>query len=221
MCGRFALAVNSNKIKAQFSVDELPELKSRYNIAPTQDVLFLTQINNENHVELFRWGLIPFFAKDKKVNPPLINARAETVFEKPAFRKCIQSKRGIIIMSGFYEWHEEQGKKQPYYFKQARGKYLGIAAIWDSWQAGGEVIRTCCLVTTEANDLGNRIHNRMPVILTKEEQALWMNNEDFNKELLAELMLPYKKRDLVCYPVTPLMNNSRFEAKTAVVPLKK
>lgn len=220
MCGRFSLAINTNKIKAQFSLETLPELKSRFNIAPTQEVLFLTKAHDETHAELFRWGLIPFFAKDKKSSLSMINARAETVFEKPAFRRCIQSKRGIMVMSGYFEWHEEEGKKKPYYFKHSKDDYLAIAAIWDSWQSPTNVIHSCCLITTTTNELGATIHSRMPVILNKEEQALWMNNEDFNKEQLQEIMHPYQESDLMCYPVTSLMNSSRFEDKTAILPIE-
>lgn len=219
MCGRFALDINTNKLKRQFGLELLPEIKSVYNITPTQKVLFLIKVDEEIHAELFQWGLIPYFAKDKKIKPPLINARAETVFEKPAFRKLVQSKRGIIVMSGFYEWHEEEGRKQPYYFKQIKDNYLAIAAFWDIWQLENEVIHTCCLVTTRANALGLPVHTRMPVILSEEGQGIWMNNEEFDKEQLMSYLVPYKVNDLVCYPVTPLMNDARFESKKAILPL--
>jgi putative SOS response-associated peptidase YedK len=219
MCGRFALEIHTHKLKSQFSLTDLPELRSRYNISPTQQILFLVSINDEIHAELFQWGLIPFFAKDKKVNPPLINARAETLFEKPAFRHSVKAKRGLIVMSGFYEWHGEGNLKQPYYFKHKNNDYLAIAAFWDLWQSNEETIHSCCLVTTVANSVGTSIHPRMPVILTKDEQALWMDNSQFDKDQLKLLMHPYSHDDLVCYPVTTAMNNSRFESSQAILPI--
>nr|WP_233588703.1 SOS response-associated peptidase [Legionella sp. km535] len=171
---------------------------------------------NELHL---RWGLIPFWAKDKKEVGMLINARAETLFEKPAFCQPIKSKRGIMVMSGFYEWHLEQGIKQPYYVTSKNQEYLAIAALWDTWQSGDEVIHSCCLITTDANELMRPIHHRMPVLLSKEDQMIWMNNQEYNPGQLISIMQPCSGDDLISYRVTREMNTAAFDLPDAILPL--
>jgi putative SOS response-associated peptidase YedK len=220
MCGRFALVPKSNQVKYQFNLDEDFDFNPRYNIAPGSKVLFLCAPDSSAVKALnLHWGLIPFWAKDKKISGSLANARAETIFEKPAFRQSIKSKRGIMVMSGFYEWHTDQGVKQPFYFKQQNDSLLAVAAIWDSWQSEHEIIHSCCLITTSANALMKSIHQRMPVILSKAEQKVWMNNQECNTLQLMELMHPYRPDDLTCYPVTTAMSNSRYESDQAIIPL--
>lgn len=220
MCGRFAFIPKYDKLQYQFHVNDISEITPRYNIAPGASVLVLCspdaiQIN----AVYLRWGLIPFWANDKKGAGALTNARAETIFEKPAFRQSIKSKRGIMVMSGFYEWRIEQGIKQPYYIKQEKDEYLAIAALWDTWQLDEEVIHSCCLITTRANPLMEPIHHRMPVILSKEHQSLWLSNQQYHQEQLTEIMQPYAGTDLVCFPVTREMNRSSFDLPSAIEPL--
>ncbi len=220
MCGRFAFVHKYDKLHYQFQVSETMEITPRYNIPPGSTVLFLCSPDgiqvNELHL---RWGLIPFWAKDKKEVGMLINARAETLFEKPAFRQPIKSKRGIMVMSGFYEWHLEQGLKQPYYVTSKNQEYLAVAALWDTWQSGEEVIHSCCLITTGANELMRSIHHRMPVLLSKEDQMIWMNNQEYNPAQLISIMQPYPSDDLISYPVTREMNTAAFDLPAAIQPL--
>lgn len=221
MTGRFALYAPYAKIKAQFDVEEFAELTPRYNITPGQKILFLSQLNEDhsNHLLYLSWGLVPFWAKDKKIGNRLIIARAETVSDKPAFRQSFKSKRGVIIMSGFFEWKQEQ-IKQPYYFKNKNDELLAVAAIWDRWQSEeGEVIESCCLITTNANKLMMPIHHRMPALLNKNDLPLWMDNTQCNKPELLKLLNPYSNDGLECYPVTTKMNNSRFNDHQAIEPL--
>jgi putative SOS response-associated peptidase YedK len=150
----------------------------------------------------------------------LSNARADTIYQKPAFRHALKSKRGIIVMSGFYEWHAEDGIKQPYYIKHQLDEYLAIAAIWDTCQIDTEVIHSCCLITTDANPMMSAVHHRMPVILSKEEQGIWLNNEEYQPEQLNNIMRPYQNNDLLCFSVTREVNYSKFESSRAIVPLK-
>lgn len=222
MCGRFALESRPEKIKAQFSAEGLPDLVPRYNIAPSQDVLFLMQSSDASiHGELFTWGLIPFFSKEKKVIPPLYNARAETIATKPSFRDALKSRRGIVIMSGFFEWRQVNGIKQPYYISKKNKELLAIAALWETWcSPEGEVIHSCCLITTEANEVMQPLHNRMPVILNPKQQHIWMDNSHFDRDFLLSVLLPYSEDDLQIYPVTPKMNNWRFTDREAIKPLK-
>ncbi|MBA2655422.1 MAG: SOS response-associated peptidase [Tatlockia sp.] len=177
MCGRFALIPDDEIIKTQFAVSEVPPLEPQYNIAPSLTVLAIVKVEHHNHAVLFRWGLIPYWAKDKKIGNSLTNARAETVMEKPAFRKAFQSRRCLMVMSGFFEWQEQGAVKQPYYNKHKNNKLMAIAGLWESWQSanGDEVIQSCCLITTKANELLDPIHHRMPVVLNKDAQALWLN----------------------------------------------
>jgi putative SOS response-associated peptidase YedK len=203
-------------------LDEDFDFNPRFNIAPGSPAFFLCSPDSTSLKALnLHWGLIPFWAKDKKISASLANARAETLFEKPAFRQSVKSKRGIMVMSGFYEWHTEQGSKQPYYFKQQNDSLLAVAALWDTWQSETETIHSGCLITTAANSLMQPIHQRMPVILSKTEQAVWMNNQECNQGQLMDLMHPYRPEDLICYPVTRQMNNSRFESPDANVPLNE
>lgn len=220
MCGRFAFVPKYDKLRYQFHLNEPVELTPRYNIAPGATVLFLCSPDGSHINPLnLRWGLIPFWAKDKKSAGALINARAETIFEKPAFRQALKSKRGFMVMSGFYEWRVEQGIKQPYYIKQQQDEYLAIAAIWDTCQIEGEVIHSCCLVTTSANQLMAPIHQRMPVILSKEDQLVWMNNQEYHPEQLNKIMHPYGGNDLMCFPVTKAVNSSKFDSSESIVPI--
>jgi putative SOS response-associated peptidase YedK len=220
MCGRFAFVPKYDTLRYQFHVNETVEITPRYNIAPGALVYFLCSPDGiEVNALQLRWGLIPSWAKDKKSVGSLINARAESLFEKPAFRQAIKSKRGIMVMSGFYEWHLERGVKQPYYVTSKNNEYLAIAALWDTWQSEEEVIHSCCLITTNANELMLPIHHRMPVILSKEDQKIWMNNQNYNQAQLISIMQPYTKEDLISYPVTREMNVAAFDVPRAIEPL--
>jgi putative SOS response-associated peptidase YedK len=217
MCGRFALNTDIEQLQKEFKVTELPEVSSRFNIAPSQDILILIQTpEGEVKGNLFTWGLIPFFAKDRTINPPLINARAESIDTKPAFRHSLKNKRGLIVMSGFFEWHTEDGKKQPYYITSKNNNLLAIAALWDIWQSSeGEIIHSCCLITTASNSLLQSVHHRMPAILNVSEQKLWLDTSSYDKTLLATLH-PYAEDDLTLYPVTKKVSYWRYTEKDAI-----
>jgi len=223
MCGRFALDANVKTVKAQFHIDEMMDIEPRFNIAPTEEVLTLFHAG-ENHLKpvMLYWGLIPFWAKDKTIGQRLINARAETVSQKPAYRAAFKKRRCLVIMSGFFEWRREGERKQPFYFFQKEEQLLAVAAIWEHWQDNnsGESIHSCCLITTNANELMKPIHNRMPVILDEQTQSLWLDKEPDRRQLQS-ILRPYPHQDLACYPVTPKMNNARFKDKQAIEPIKQ
>lgn len=153
--------------------------------------------------------------------PKPVNARAETIFVKAAFRQGIKYKRCLIPMSGFYEWHQEEGLKQPYFFQKKNHDLLAVAALWDTWHQNDEVIHSCCLITTDANTLINPVHHRMPVILSEEAQAIWLDNAQCPKEKLIELMKPHAYEDLEGYRVTTLVNKADFDHPLAIEPLSK
>nr|WP_223800033.1 SOS response-associated peptidase [Legionella longbeachae] len=217
MCGRFAYIASYNKLKYQFHLSNSIEITPRFNIAPEAEVVCLLKTDtHEIQSVLLRWGLIPSWTKDRKKTESLINARAETIFEKPAFRQAMKSKRCLMPMSGFYEWHDEKGIKQPYFFQKNNYDLLAVAALWDTWQHEEGVIHSCCLITTDVNPLMLPIHHRMPVILDEEAQSIWLNNTQCDKAQLMALMKPYSYEDLEGYRVTTLMNNAGFDYPLAM-----
>ncbi|MCL9685727.1 SOS response-associated peptidase [Legionella maioricensis] len=220
MCGRFAYVASYEKLKYQFGLTHSIEITPRFNIAPGAEVVCVVQTNpGEIQGIVLHWGLIPSWTTDRKKLGSLINARAETLFEKPAFREAMKTKRCLMPMSGFYEWHPEAGVKQPYFFRKMSQDLLAIAALWDTWQGDGEVIHSCCLITTDANTLMLPVHHRMPVILDEQAQAIWLDNSQCDKEQLMELLKPYPHDDLEGYRVSTLMNRASFEQPLAIDPL--
>ncbi len=168
MCGRFTLTTNIATIAQAFQVEPTLQTAPRYNVAPTQEVVTVMR-DETKHLALLRWGLIPSWAKDESIGNKMINARAETLAEKPSFKRLLTSKRCLIVADGFYEWKKEAGGKTPMYFTLKDKEPFAFAGLWDTWHSpNGEQIRTCTLITTQPNDLVSPVHDRMPVILTPE-----------------------------------------------------
>lgn len=171
MCGRFTLSVFPEVLTQIFEVEKIPDFKPQYNIAPTQMVLVVlyNSEGNKREIQRLRWGLIPSWAKDQSMGARLINARAETVAEKPAFRRAFKRQRCLVVADGFYEWQQQDGKKQPYYFRLSNGRPFSFAGLWEEWQSPEqERIKSCTILTTQANELLQMVHDRMPVILQQE-----------------------------------------------------
>ena len=175
----------------------------------------LPVIDNEDSdkIRLYRWGLVPFWVKDEQaadsISTKTFNAKAETVFEKPSFRTSIKSKRCLVLVDGFYEWHQHKAKKYPYYIRMADGSAFAMAGIWDDWQnkSTGENIRTFSIMTTGANELLAQIHNtrkRMPVILKQEDEARWLS-DGLDRDEIKNLLVPYDGDDLCAHPVSKLI----------------
>jgi putative SOS response-associated peptidase YedK len=221
MCGRFALDSEPQIIKSQFNVGVMPQLEPNYNAAPTEPILFL--IKSEEGMlrgELFRWGLIPFFSKEVLKSRPLINARSETIEQSPAFKQPFKSKRGLVVMNGFFEWTDEEGVKQPYYICRKDRKLLAIASLWDLWEGpSGDVIYSCCMITTPPNELLAPFHDRMPAILEKTEQIIWLDLNCRNVDQLKQCLIPYSKDELIMYPVTRKVGSPYFKNKATIIPL--
>ena len=222
MCGRFSLVTNAEKLLYQFpGLATWPAAVTRYNIAPTQSIWMLCQ-TPDHGLELIScaWGLIPFWETDIKTARPLFNARSETLSDKPVFKEAYQKRRGLVIMSGFFEWQTVDGKKQPWYITRDDDRLLTVAAIWESRadDYGNRVI-SCSLVTTAANELMQPIHDRMPVLVADKDRDLWLDSQVFDKAALAELERPKTVAHLIRYPVTPKMNNARFDSPAAILPL--
>ena len=181
MCGRFAFYSPSEATAALFGVSGALPVEARYNIAPTQ---FVAAIRNgeDNNPELamLRWGLVPFWAKDPSIGNRMINARAETVAEKPAFRAAYRHRRCLVLADGFYEWHREGSVKTPYYISSADGQPFAFAALWENWNSKDtdESVQSTTLITTEANDFMASLHQRMPVVLTPDTAPRWLQGGD-------------------------------------------
>jgi putative SOS response-associated peptidase YedK len=224
MCGRFTLNQLSARLSQVFHVEPVPDLAAEYNIAPTQLVATVLQ-NPESEKREFKqlhWGLIPSWAKDARMGAKLINARAETAAEKPAFRSAFKHRRCLVVADGFYEWQQQQGKKQPFYFRLPDGQPFGFAGLWEKWRTPAkEEIISCTILTTAANELLQPIHERMPVILEPEDYDLWLDSQVQTPQTLQQLLRPYPASAMTAYPVSTLVNNSQYNSPQCIIPLSE
>ncbi|GAB4244988.1 MAG: SOS response-associated peptidase [Stanieria sp.] len=212
MCGRFTQTNSSSEIAKAFNLADVPPLEPQYNITPTQQVATILRSDpkSEREFRWLRWGLIPYWAKDRNIGNKLINARAETVTQKPSFRSAFRHCRCLIMASGFYEWQQEENRKQPFYIQKKDRLPFGFAGLYSTWQPqAGETISTCTIITTEANEIMEQIHKRMPVILETDDYDLWLDPTRQQPELLQSLLQPYNSDKLQVYPVSTLVNNPR------------
>ncbi len=204
-----------------FQLEQVPVLPLRYNIAPTQNVAAV-RLRSEQHTRelvFLRWGLIPRWAKDTKIGNSLINGRADTVAEKPSFRSAFKHRRCLVIADGFYEWKKQGTKKQPFYFQLKDGEPFAFAGLWESWSPpDGEKIESCALLTTEANEVVSPVHDRMPVILQKEDYEIWLDPAVQERERLQPLLAPYPSGQMKAYPVSTTVNNARNDVAACVEP---
>ncbi len=206
MCGRYTLKTPVNTLAEQFQIDELPSsLTASYNIAPTQRVATVLTENGKRKLEMLHWGLIPSWAKDPEVGNKMINARAETVAEKPSYRKAFKERRCLVLADGFYEWQKTENGKRPFYIRMEDGSPFAFAGLWESWHNGGE-IRSCTIITTAPNELAAPIHNRMPVILHPEDYEMWLDPDFDEREPLTSLLKPYPADAMEAYPVSHKVN---------------
>ncbi len=206
MCGRYTLKTPIDVLAEYFEVEEYPSsLAPSYNVAPTQEVAAIVEEDEKRKLEVFRWGLIPSWAKDPAIGNKMINARAETVSEKPSFRSAFKRRRCLIVADGFYEWQKTDNGKQPFYIRLKDSSPFAFAGLWETWDKGEE-IRSCSIITTEANDLMNEIHHRMPVILHPESYGVWLDPGFEEKEALTDLLRPYPTDGMEAYPVSRRVN---------------
>ncbi len=221
MCGRFTLTVDPAELRQDFSAYTFPsEFAPRFNIAPSQPVLAIPN-DDRNEADFFVWGLIPMWAKDPAIGNRLINARGETLAEKPAFRGSLKYKRCLILADGFYEWKSGPGRKTktPFFIHMKDRKPFAFAGLWDSWNSpDGSLIKSCTIITTEPNDLMTLIHNRMPAILHPREYAQWLDPSPQTPDQLKPLIKPYPAEAMDAYPVSPLVNKPSNDMPELVVP---
>lgn len=221
MCGRFTQTASPEAIAKQFQVESPPLFKPRYNIAPSQQIATI-RLNPDvakRECVMLRWGLIPSWAKDTKIGNQCINAKSETVAEKPAFRSAFKKRRCLVIADGFYEWQRIGERKQPMWISRQDHQPFAFAGLWEHWQLpDGEPIESCTILTTSPNDLMAPIHNRMPVILAPSSYDQWFDLSA-QMDALNALLRPAPSEALQAYPVSTLVNNPRHDAPACLEPV--
>ena len=221
MCGRFTLTLPPKQLELAFPWLTTPkELAPRYNIAPTQPVAIVPN-NGQNRIEFFRWGLIPSWATDPRIGNRMINARSETLAQKPSFRAAYRRRRCLVLADGFYEWRKEPGRrtKTPFYLQSKSGKPFAFAGLWETWRGlDGLAIPSCTIITTRPNALVEPIHNRMPVILPPAAYEQWLDPAEGSPAQLQPLLRPYPAEEMTAYAVSTLVNSPRNDTPACIVP---
>ena len=222
MCGRFTLRTAATDLAEILGVDERPNLAARYNIAPGQDVLVVRASPGDGGEREFatpRWGLAPSWAKDPAMGARMINARAETLAEKPSFREAFRRRRCLVAADGFYEWQKApDGSRQPFHIRFDGDAPFAIAGLWETWRApSGETLETCALITTDANRTLEPIHHRMPAILPPEAYGVWLDGRS-SGDVLSALLRPYPPGDLTAHAVGPRVNDARHDDAACLEP---
>ncbi len=207
MCGRFTQRADAKRLAKAFEVGETPRLEPRYNIAPTQEILAVRNRGEGREMTLLKWGLVPSWAKDASVGSRLINARSETVAEKPAFREAFKRRRCVVPADGFFEWKRTGERRQPFYFTMRDERPFGFAGLWERWERDGQALNTCTILTTEANEVLRPVHDRMPVILHPDDYELWLEGGERERSALKDMLVPYPGEEMAAYPVSTLVNS--------------
>jgi putative SOS response-associated peptidase YedK len=221
MCGRYVLKATLPDIARLLGMDLDGSLEPSYNIAPTRSVpVCRSEQPDEKQLARMHWGLIPHWAKKRDATYRLINARAETIAEKPAFRDPFRHRRCLIPADGYFEWKSVQGRKQPYYFSMKDGHPFCFAGLWDRWQpAEGAPVESCTIITAGADATVSEIHHRMPVILDQGNYARWLDPRITEASQLLPLLQPFAPRAMRVYPVSTLVNNARVDEPRCITPL--
>lgn len=222
MCGRFSLTIDSDQIREAFPWLNVPDgIHPRYNIAPSQPVAVVPN-DGKNSVDFFNWGLIPFWAKDIKIGYKMINARSETLHQKPSYKNPYRRRRCLILSDGFYEWQKtaDSKVKVPTYIRMKNHVPFALAGLWEIWRAqdGSEIFSTT-IITTEPNELLKPIHNRMPVIISPDSYQTWLSPNEKKPDELSHLLKPYGPGAMEAFPVSRAVNNPATDSPTCIQPL--
>lgn len=222
MCGRFTLTIDPTHLQEAFPWAVFPDdLSPRFNIAPSQRVAVIPN-TGDNGVAMYKWGLIPSWSKDPSIGDRMINARAETLAEKPSFRNAYRRRRCLILADGFYEWKQNPDlkSKQPIYIRLKNDQPFAFAGLWEIWNSpDGSEIYSCTIITTQPNSLLQSIHNRMPVILSPHTYQQWITPSDLPATELNGLLIPYPASDMIAYPVSKMVNRPQFESPDLIKPI--
>lgn len=230
MCGRFVSTSPPDELAAYFGAHAVAEtvLEPNYNVAPTQDVLAVVEEDGGRYLDAFFWGLVPSWAKDVKIGSKMINARAETLAEKSAFKKPFATRRCLVPADGFYEWKRlgtgKKPKKQPMFVRRTDGEPLALAGVWSLWRGPDrdqEPLRSLTIVTTAPNDLMASIHDRMPVILPEDRWAPWLDRGNDDLDALTSMLVPFPDGLLTATPVATLVNNVRNNGPELLEPAEE
>jgi putative SOS response-associated peptidase YedK len=226
LCGRFLLVSSSKELAEQFELDETPEIRPRYNLAPSQEIAAIRLHHgpqaNKRELIFLTWGLIPSWSKDPAISQRLINARCETVESKPAFRSSFKKRRILIPANGFYEWKGTQsGARQPYLISLEKFGLLAFAGIYDEWKSpSGDVTRSCAIITTQSNDLIKSVHDRMPVVVPTKDYGLWLESADTASEDFRNLLRPLSDDNFRITQVGMKVNRPDYDKPDCIEALK-
>ena len=222
MCGRFAFYSPHEAVTRLFGVADAPEVEPRYNIAPTQFIAAVREDDGRRRgLGLLHWGLVPSWSKDRAIGARMINARGETLREKPSFRSAYRRRRCLVLADGYYEWQRSAAVKQPFFIALASGAPFGMAGLWESWRdpAGGESLESCCIVTTTPAAAVAHVHDRMPVIVEPDDYAEWLDPANQSVERLDRLLVPSPNPGLNARPVSRRVNDARNQGADLVAPI--
>jgi putative SOS response-associated peptidase YedK len=217
MCGRFAFYSPHEAVTRLFGVADAPEIEPRYNIAPTRFVATIREAGGPRQVAMLYWGLVPSWAKDKAIGARMINARAETLGEKPSFRSAYRRRRCLVLADGYYEWQRSGAVKQPYFISLGSGEPFGMAGLWEHWRdpLTGEELESCCIVTTSPVASVAHVHDRMPVIVPPGDHAQWLDPGNAATARLERLLAPCDP-GLMAVPVSRRVNDARNQGPELV-----
>lgn len=221
MCGRFTLFEPDGILSKEFGAARVHSGAPSYNFAPSRPVAVvrISPVDEVREIARLRWGLIPSWSKDPSIGSRLINARAETVSEKPAFRSAFRHRRCLVPADGFYEWRKLDRTKQPFYIRMRDGRPFAFCGLWERWETpGGEAVETCTILTTDANDVIKPLHDRMPVILPPGKYDAWLDAGLRDPETLASLLRPFDPKAMDAYPVSTLVNNPGNDGPECIRP---
>jgi putative SOS response-associated peptidase YedK len=225
MCGRARLSSDVSEIKVAFSIPPerpSPNFPPSWNVAPTDPlpVVRYDVLDGQRSLEVMRWGLVPFWAKDIKVGFANINAKAEGIEKKPAFREAFRQRRCLVPVDNFYEWKKVDGGKQPYAIRLKGGGLMALAGLWENWRSpAGERIRSFAIVTTEPNELCAALHNRMPVVLAPDAWPVWIGEEAADEAKLKALLAPYPSDGMIAWPVSQRVGNVKNNDPSLIEPI--
>lgn len=224
MCGRFTQTVKAKQVEREFGVKISGEkiLAPRYNIAPAQEIAAVRTTGAGKELSSLKWGLVPSWAKDVSIGNKMINARAETLSEKPSFREAFRRRRCIIPASGFYEWQKQSsGAKQPFYFYLKERQVFGFAGLWEEFldREIGLLLESCMIITTEANEVLKAVHDRMPVILHRDNYDQWLDDKEADVSRLQKLLAPYPSEEMESHPVSRAVNSPASDAESLNQPV--
>ncbi|MDF2699776.1 MAG: hypothetical protein K0Q49_1332 [Haloplasmataceae bacterium] len=222
MCGRFTISVELEELEEylseNYNIDEFTlDYKPRYNVSPGQDIISIINVGNKFRVGTLKWGFVPSWASDEKIGNKMINAKSESLAEKPAFKHSFINKRCVILADSFYEWKQVEKEKVPMRIKLKTNEIFPLAGLWSTYtRSNGSKLFTCTIITTTPNELVENIHNRMPVILNKEAEKIWLNPQITDVNILNSILKPYNHDSMDAYQVSSLVNSSKVESSDCI-----